>query len=103
MGRLCCSLFFVCQAVFFGGQMKFFCVFGCGMVGRCGLFRGEMMAFWAFLACWLLFQLYWVVVNTFMSGWGGLLLCMRFGFGSIRFEDCLLVAAILVVGILMYK
>lgn len=31
---------------FFGGQMKLFCVFGWGMVGRCGLFRGEMMVFW---------------------------------------------------------
>lgn len=30
---------FVCQGVL-GGQMKFFCVFGWGMVGRCGLFRG---------------------------------------------------------------
>lgn len=38
------------------------------------------------------------------SRWGGgLLLCMRCGYGSIRFEDWLLVAAILVVGILMYK
>lgn len=38
------------------------------------------------------------------SRWGGgLLLCMRCGCGSIRFEDWLLVAAILVVGILMYK
>ena len=38
------------------------------------------------------------------SRWGGgLLLCMRCGYGSIRFEDWLLVAVILVVGILMYK
>lgn len=38
------------------------------------------------------------------SRWdGGLLLCMRCGYGSIRFEDLLLVAAILAVGILMYK
>ena len=38
------------------------------------------------------------------SRWGGgLLLCMRCGYGSIRFEDWLLVAAILVVGILTYK
>lgn len=38
------------------------------------------------------------------SRWGGgLLLCMRCGYGSIWFEDWLLVDAILVVGILMYK
>lgn len=37
------------------------------------------------------------------SRWGGLLLCMRCGYGSIRFEDWLLVDAILVVSILMYK
>lgn len=46
---------FVCQGVL-GGQMKFFCVFGCVMVGWCELFQGKMMAFWTFLgflACWL--------------------------------------------------
>lgn len=36
---------FVCQCVL-DVQMMVFCLFGWGMVGRCGLFRGEMMAFW---------------------------------------------------------
>lgn len=61
------------------------------------------MAFGAFLEFGLLFgslrRGMWLA-----SRWGGgLLLCMRCGYGSIRFEDWLLVAAILVVGILMYK
>lgn len=61
------------------------------------------MAFGAFLGFGLLFgslrRGMWLA-----SRWGGgLLLCMRCGYGSIRFEHWLLVAAILVVGILMYK
>ena len=60
-------------------------------------FLGRFWGFW--LAGWQ-FETrgMWLV-----SRWGGLLLCMRCGYGSIRFEDWLLVAAILVVGILMYK
>lgn len=62
------------------------------------------MAFWGVfgvLACCLAVESrgMWLA-----SRWGGgLLLCMRCGYGSIRFEDWLLFAAILVVGILMYK
>ena len=61
-------------------------------------FLGRFLRFW--LAVWQ-FETrgMWLA-----SRWGGgLLLCMRCGYGSIRFEDWLLVVAILVVGILMYK
>ena len=65
-----------------------------GNDGFLGRFLGFWLAVWQFetRGMWL------------ASRWGGgLLLCMRCGYGSIRFEDWLLVAAILVVGILMYK
>lgn len=90
---------FVCQGVL-GGQMKFFCVFGCVMVGWLAV-SGVNDCFWGF---WLAGWQFETRGMWLASRWGGgLLLCMRCGYGSIRFEDWLLVAAILVVSILMYK
>lgn len=47
-------LVFVCQGVL-GGQMKFFCVFGCVMVGWYELFRGKCWLFGGFWGLGLLF------------------------------------------------
>lgn len=63
-----------------------------------------MMAFWGVfgvLACCLAVCDARDVVSLAMGWW--VLLCMRCGYGSVRFEDWLLVAAILVFDILMYK
>lgn len=65
---------------------------------------GELMAFWG------VFGVIDLLVGSLRRAgmwlawrWGGILLWMMCGYGSIRFEDYLLVAAIFVVSILMYK
>lgn len=63
-----------------------------------------MMAFWGVFGFWLAVWQFEMRGMWLASRWGGgLLLCMRSGYGSIRFEHWLLVDAILVVSILMYK
>lgn len=65
-----------------------------GNDGFLGRFRGLGLAGWLFETRGM----------CLASRWGGgLLLCMRCGYGSIRFEDWLLVDAILILDILMYK
>ena len=76
---------------------------GFGEIAARGGFLGIGL-FGAFLGFWLAVCQFETRGMWLASRWGGgLLLCMRCGYGSIRFEDWLLVAAILVVGILMYK